>query len=478
MRSQPIIKAIWVGAVLLAIWQAALLILHPDPRDALRQADALFDRGRYTEALAAYRALPLRAEVAARIGMLETIRGDYNSAARSFGRAIRQGVSGPEYDLVRLGQGYLAAADGAADEAARFWHMILPGSRFAGPAAVLAGNWRVQIRDYGGAEWFYRSALEQGLPDIWQRAVHLRLALLRASSDPAGAQAELAAREQPVALPEPYALRFVLPLLHDNPRQAVELTAALAERPPQRDRLLGRMYLDADLPDLALGRFVAAGEPVAAAYARWRMGDRQGGLAALAALADARPNDPELPPLLVMMYLSQGQSEQAGLVLAQALADAERPSVLLAQAQWWVAQREYLAAAAAYQHALDQAPAEQRGAYALLQARFQTFAGVQVCSVGRAAAAEATRLLPDDPRAWKSLADVLITCGEALPAIAAAEQSVRLDPADAEAAYHLGRAYILSGDPESARTALMRAADLAPASVWRVRAEQHLQSLP
>jgi Flp pilus assembly protein TadD len=56
-------------------------------------------------------------------------------------------------------------------------------------------------------------------------------------------------------------------------------------------------------------------------------------------------------------------------------------------------------------------------------------------------------------------------------------RALAIDAADAEAAYYLGRALAALGDAVGARQALVQAADAAPASVWRERAERQLALL-
>ena len=59
----------------------------------------------------------------------------------------------------------------------------------------------------------------------------------------------------------------------------------------------------------------------------------------------------------------------------------------------------------------------------------------------------------------------------------AAEQALQRAPASAEASYYLGRALAALGDRPAARRALISAADLAPRSLWRERAEAQIATL-
>ena len=110
-------------------------------------------------------------------------------------------------------------------------------------------------------------------------------------------------------------------------------------------------------------------------------------------------------------------------------------------------------------------------------ARFHLDTALHVCDIGIVAAEESTKLLPDDPRAWVVLAAARLGCGEITGARDAAAQALARAPADAEASYYMGRALAILGDRAEARRALIQAADLAPASPWRVRAETQLATL-
>jgi tetratricopeptide (TPR) repeat protein len=153
------------------------------------------------------------------------------------------------------------------------------------------------------------------------------------------------------------------------------------------------------------------------------------------------------------------------------------PDTHLAWAQWYAARHDYIRAADEYRRAFNDAPPDDRGRFALALARFHLDTALRVCEVGYLAAEEAARLLPDDAGAWIALASARLTCGDPAGARAAAERALARSPDDAEANYYLGRALAALGDRSGARRALIQAADLAPASPWRARAETQLAAL-
>lgn len=84
---------------------------------------------------------------------------------------------------------------------------------------------------------------------------------------------------------------------------------------------------------------------------------------------------------------------------------------------------------------------------------------------------------PEDPQALTLLAAHRYHCGQFAGAAEAA-RAARRTGGGPDAFYYLGAALAALGDAEQARSALIRAADLAPASDWRRRAELALGMLP
>jgi tetratricopeptide (TPR) repeat protein len=483
---------------LAVLWQSARLVFRPDPQDSLRRLDGLFAAGSYHDALRAAldltRRAPSFAPGWARLGMLRTIRGEQTWASQALGYSVGLGLRGHNYDLARLYQGRGAMAAGQRDEAAQFWRLVGEPSTLYRLRRVLEAESLLAAQDYAGAEATYRAALlpvesraATALPPDWRALAQARLAALRASSDPAAALAELAqigALAVPGPLPSSDGLtRPLLPASGPNPQR---LAAALGAPPAQRAQLLGQIYLDAGWYVLAEVQFaaIAPNSPGAlaattyAAYTRWRAGARDEGRRQLEALVVVRPDDPRARALLALTYLADQDEEAARAQLDAVRAMAPRaPDTHLAWAQWYAARHDYVTAADEYRRAFNDAPPAERGRYALAMARFHVDTALHVCDVGIVAAEESARLLPDEPRAWAVLAAARLGCGEPAGARDAAAQALARAPTDAEANYYLGRALAALGERTEARRALIQAADVAPASPWRARAETQLARL-
>ena len=483
---QPIriARAVFVLALLVA---TARLAFRPDPHDALRQADALFAAGRYYEAFRAYHALathtPDFALARLRLAMTLVVRGEGPAASREFGWALKLGLNDAAMMLARLYQGRMAADMGYADESMRMWAQIPPSSALYGLRLALEAEERLRRNDYAGAEAGYRAALAAGLPESWRRSAYARIAALRAGSDPSGAWNELRMAvvedrrlrpiEQPLAAP-----------LRPLPRpDAAQIAAILASDEAIRPQLLGQVYLDVGWTALAEAQFDVArkrgalAQPAEAyiAYAHLSNGDYAVAMTRLRDLAAAAPDDPRPRTLLALAYLAARDAQAALVELQEARRIAPNdPDVLLALGEWHTVQRDYPAAAAAYDEARRVAPLAMRGTYALAQAQYHLKTSLQICEKGLLAATEAVDWLPGNAQAWSALAQARLACGDAAGSRDAAAQAQALDPLSAEAAYHYGRALAALEDRNAARDALIRAADLAPASEWRVRAEAQM----
>lgn len=471
-----------IALVVLALGGLGVLAYRASPAGDLRRADALFYAGRYYEARAAYTALAARgpgfARAWQRLGISEALRAEPAAADHAFLAAIRAGAAGADLALIRLYQGRLADLAGQPEAAAQYWGQVAPGTPLAGVRQALVAEQLLAAAEYPRAEAAFRSAIEQGLPSQWHRRAQGRLALLRASSDPPGALAELAG--PPPARPDNAWLAPLLPARLPDP---AALSAALQAPAEQRAQLLGQIYMDAGLFPLAEAQFsaVAPGSPYAqaaaayAAYARWRAGDRAGGLDRLRALVERYPAEPRARALLALALIVSNDAAQAQAQLEAARALTPNAADLqLAWGQWHMLQHDYVAAAEAYAQARRNAPPDQQGAYALAQARFHLDTAMRLCDAGWPAAEAAALALPADPNAWAALAAARLPCADPPRARAAAARALELAPANAEAAYYLGRALLAQGARAEARQALIRAADSAPASVWRTRAERDL----
>lgn len=526
--ARALLNLLLLALALVILWQSARLVFRSDRLDEMRRGDQLFAAGRYHEALDVYHTLAWRelryAPAWARLGMVLTIRGQNGPAARTLAYALGQGLTGVDHDLARLYQGRTALAQGHPDEAAGFWRTVPPDSSLYPIRRTLESESRLRAADYAGAEDGFLAALTPGLPLEWRTFAFARLATLRAASDPEGTlrliEAQADDRVSVVSdnqvgagrwsvFPSPsltagggrwsvvgghpgescplctsrYAA-LAHPLIPSNGPSIGGLTAVLAAPPEQRPQLLGQLYLDAGLYQLAEAQFsrVAPQSPgglaaaTFAAYTRWRAGDRAEGVRQLEAIVAAHPNDPRARAVLALTYLA-GDAQEA----ARRQLDSVRPAVAgsadihLAWGQWYAARRDYPAAVGAYRRALRDAPPDQRGPYLLAMAEFYLGTGLDLCTEGRPAAELGALTLPRNPRALVLLATARLRCGDPPGARDVAQQALALDPANAEAAYYLGRALALLGDRQGARSALIAAADLAPASDWRARAETQLE---
>jgi tetratricopeptide (TPR) repeat protein len=487
--SRRIISLVVLALALAVLWQGARLVFRPDPRDDVRRADALFAAGRYTAARDAYtaivRARPSAATALLRLGIVHAVRGEHDAAGQALAAAIGAGLSGAELNLARLYQGQLAEAARRHAEAARFWNTIGPRSALLPIRRALEAESLLSAADYAGAEAAYRAALVSAPPE-WRDLAHARLALLRASSDPAAALGELAQVGTSGRGARSALFDWAAPLLPDTSSEVRQLAAALRAPATQRAQMLGQIYLRGGLYPLAEAQFaaVAPGMPGAvgaaayAAYTRWSAGDHAVGLQRLEELTATYPGDARARALLALAYLSGGDEARARSQLEIARALAPRaPDTHLAWGQWYAVQHDYVAAAEEYARALRDAEPDQRAAYALALPRFHVETSFQVCEAGRPAAEEAARLLPNDAEALVALAATRVSCGDPAGGRDAAASALRASPTNAEASYYLGRALALLGERAAARTALVNAADLAPASLWRERAEAQIVAL-
>jgi Flp pilus assembly protein TadD len=476
--------------ILVVLLQAARFVFRSDPNDELRLADALFATRRYHDARAAYLAMlsrtPQFAPALIRLGIVATIRDERTVADHALVAALGSRLSRPEYELVRLYQGRLAANSGQHDRAEQYWGTISAQSTLFGRRRVLEAEQLLLIADYAAAEATYRAALQLDLPSEWRTLVHTRLALLRASSDPSAALAEL--DQIPALAPKTSAtsIDWAAALLPPANPDAQQLASALRAPPDLRAQVLGQLYLSAQLYTLAEAQFamVAPSSPSAraaaayAAYTRWRAGDHAEGLRRLQELVARYPDEPRARALLALAYLTNRDDDSAKAQLDAIRTLAPRaPDTHLAWGQWYATQHDYVAAADAYRRALSDAAPGQRGGYALALARFYVDTSFQTCEAGRAAAEQAITALPDDPRAWALASATRLSCGDAAGAQVAATRALRHDPTNAEATYYLGRALAALGQRQAARAALVSVADLAPASAWRERAEQQITVL-
>lgn len=481
------------GLILLGLLlvQAARLIWQPDPRDALRDAHALFLAGRYYDALQRYALLSAErpnAETTLYLGIIRTIRNENAPAERALRRALQSDLTADQRDLGNLYLGQALAQRGSAESALRTWQLIRCADRrpcpYVGPRAILSAELALQKEDYTAAEADYQAALAFHLPADWRTLAIYRLGLLQAARTPDAALEWLAQQYAATAIPPPPD-PVLTPLLTSRPA-ADQLVAALQADPELRPQMLGQIYLEQRMYRLAEAQFAqidptgpnALAAAAYAAYARWQAGDRQSGLEQLEQLVAAYPDEARPRTLLALAYITLEDPDAAHnqITAISAYAPAA-PDTHLAWANWYVAQRDYVNASTAYQRALEFAAPEQKGRYASLIARFHLATTYDLCTVGLPTARIAVERLPNDPEAWAALAAIHYHCGDFAAAEQAARTALDHNAAAVDATYYLGAALEARGDRQAARVALVRAADLAPASPWRERAELILERL-
>jgi tetratricopeptide (TPR) repeat protein len=452
------------------------LVIQPDPRDALRDADRLLLAGNYHAALHAY--LPLADHLPTahlRIGMLYTLRGESAAAELALRRALDRVRDEREYHLALLYLGQALADEERSDLAADTWNLIADcqsaeACMLRGPAQLLAAEQQLWHGEFAAAAAAYQQALQLGLPADWVPVAAYRLRLL----------------EQPISAAQIITPPLFLDLLRPQIGSEAEQYAAILALPAaEQAQARGQWYLALGLYDLAAAQFAQVmGDALAqrnaaayAAYTRWRAGDATGGRAQLEQLAAEHPTDPQVRMLLALAYLTVGQADEAAQqITAVAQRTPGAAAVELAWANWYAAQREYAEAALAYQRALALSEAAERGRYALLGAQFHLATTYDLCTAGIDLAMIAADALPRDPEAQSTLAAIQYGCGQFRAALAAAQASQAL-AARPDAAYYLGMTQIALGDTAAARSALIQAADLAPRSRWRERAESALAQL-
>lgn len=485
----PPVRVVLGWALLLILLTiGGLQIFRPDPRDALRAADQLLAAGRYHEALAAYGPLaPALPEAQLRLGLVRALRGERVAGERALRLAMQRGLAPGDYHLALIYLGQLLANDGRAALALRTWALLedcrSPAAcAYRAPGRLLVAESALRRGDYPVAEAGYIAALSEPLPPGWAGLANYRLALLRAPRDPASALATLATRLPTGASTAP----LLAPLLAPLGAQPDQLAAVLAEPDATRPQLLGQIYLSLDLYGLAEDQFArvdpqgpeALSAAAYAAYARLRAGDAADGTARLEALVEQHPDEPRARTLLALAYLSAQAGEAArDQIDAVAQLVPGDPDVHLAWASWYAARHEYAEAGLEYGRALAQAPQPERGRYALLGARFHLATTYELCESGLPLAELAAEYGPTDAGTLSVLAAGRYHCGQYTGAAEAA-RAARVAGAGPDAAYYLGAALAALGESSEARTELIRAADLAPASIWRQRAELALSYLP
>ncbi|NTW02214.1 MAG: tetratricopeptide repeat protein [Oscillochloris sp.] len=469
---------------------STLFALRPDPRDALRSADALFLSGHSYEALRVYQSIDthLVPEAALRLGMIRAMRGEYSPAERAIRTAMQAGLRPVDYQIALIYLGQTLANNGNSTLAVDTWALAddcrSPAACAYRPIArILAAEQLLYQADYPAAEEGYKAALADSLPSAWFDFATYRLALLLASRDAPAAEVLIKqAGAANLALPE---MPLLAPLLPTTTAWQTQLTDTIMVASDHRPYQLGQLYLSLGLYVLAEDQFTqvppdssdARAADVFVAYTRWRAGDHKQGLVQLEQIVHDQPDDPQARMLLALAYLSADDGEAALTQIDVVTRMLPRsPDIHLAWASWYAAKHEYPQASLEYSQALAQAAPERRGRYALLGARFHLDTAYDLCESGLPLAESAVAALPTDSAAWTVLAAHQYYCGHHEAALASAQYAVD-SGGGAESVYYLGMALSALGQQDRARSELIHVANLAPASIWRERAETALVPL-
>ncbi|NTV62891.1 MAG: hypothetical protein HGA65_05055 [Oscillochloris sp.] len=486
IRFRPLLA--WALLLLVVFLPSDRSLLPPGPRAALNLADTLLLDGHYYQALGAYQQIDARTlpVAALRLGMIRQIRGESQPAERAIRSAMQGGLQPIDYQLALLYLGQALADTAQADLADATWALAedcrSPAAcTYRAPARILAAEQALRRGAIAAAEASYRAALDVDPPAGWADLARARLALLLAAHDSAAAVALLNTPADSTSI----AIPLLAPLIPATNGWPGQLAAVLVAEPAEsRSFLLGRLYLDLGFYGMAetqlstvATKAYARDAAVYIAYVSWLTGDHDAGRRQLEQLVAAQPDDIQARKLLALAYLMTGDRDAARnqITMADRLNPAD-PDIHLTWAGWHTANHDYPQASLEYSLALSLARPAQRGHYALLGAKFYLSTTYEICTSGMPLAEMATVALPDDSTAWVTLAAFQYYCGQYQAAITSAERAGVAG--GAESAYYLGASLHAIGQQAQARKALTHAADLAPASVWRERAEKLLALMP
>jgi Tfp pilus assembly protein PilF len=495
MRQRHVLSHLLPALVsLLMLLQVARAVDYANQPDVLQRADMRFASGQYYTALQQYRALSHQQDTAAlrlRLGILHTLRGEFALAEQKLWHAMLLEPSCADYELTTLYLGHVVASREQVPRALEIWQRpavcaIPPEQRpYAGPRRVIQAEWALRQGEYGTAQAGYSTAITMTLPADWQAFTLYRLALLQAASDPDGALELLESPLSTVATqPDP----FLTPLLPTTfVRDSSQLYAVLQASDAERPQLLGQLYLNLEYYDLAERQFaqVPPDSPYAlsaatyAAYAEWHTGEEQAAAEQLEQLVTHHPGELRVHVLQALTTISSDTlTSTATLTSTVGMLPTWHADTYLARALWYVAQSDYVNASLSYQQAIDLAPAPMRGHYALVAAQFHLRTTYELCAEGLPVAQEASSQLTASAEAWTTLAAIRYQCSDFAGATIAAHHALTLDPQRAAAFFYRGAALARLNRLDEARITLIHAADLAPASIWRERAELVLDELP
>jgi tetratricopeptide (TPR) repeat protein len=470
-------RIIWAAYTLLTV-VALSLALRPDPYDTLRQADTLFVAGHYRAALVTYASLTnLLSDASLRLGIVLTVRNETDLARRAFASAIQAGLRPREYQLAVLYLGNLAMREGDTAAAYRTWQTLTDCTPLLCTVRdLLLADVDLKEGRLDQAFHIYRSVAIEQLPSDWAKLTVERQTLLATLFNPTNVS--ITPIPQSATFADPFLQPLLPPMIGSD-----MLNHVLTLDSATRQQLFGQLALDMGYERLALAFFDQA-EPtgehglaaaIYRAYTHLRLGNRQEGIEQLKQLADAHPDDVRIWSLLTAAYIYTGDMNAAVNSLQRIQASGRSdPAIALIQAKLAFAQRDFVAAADAYEQAVILAPTNERSYYLTLAARFHLDSGFERCTSGLQAAQAAVNISPNHPDALTILAGTRYYCGDLPGALQAADAALEAG-AGSEARFYYGLTLSAQGDLDQGRAHLEAVADQAPASVWRQRAETVLE---
>lgn len=437
--------------------------------DLMRRGDAHAAAAERTAAVAAYRAAarlrPGEAEPYLRLAQVYLDWGRAGEALAALSEAGRQGGGG--VDGVRLGRLWIAVGTARGDWAAVIEHSrrllaLAPADRAARHALARA---HLQLREWDAARAEYEALLQIAPADS---LAHERLGALLLGDDP-------------VAIRHLYAARSDL---------AGQLLAALSEpdvvsNPAYASARFGRILFEAQEWALATRQFERAlalspdysDAHAYLGYALDQLGRSADALPHLQRAVALSPNSVVARIFLGLYYDRQDDWAAARAEYEAAYdLDPENPAICVEIGETWAAEGNYIAAEIWLAEAVRLRPDDPALWEAL--ARFYLDHGIAFEGRSVEAAERLLALRPDDARAYDLRGWAALQSGDYAAAEAHLVKAVTLDPALAEAHYHLGLLWNVLGQRRKAQEEFIRAVDLDTTGKLAPLVERALNALP